>query len=171
MPNTSRGQFTYPGVDDPNDIERYFREQAERLALIAAFDYQGTLANRPAAGERGRFYTVIGDPTASNNGRTYRDDGSAWRELLTVADVTSPGLTAGLNSEGNSYANLPNLPIGRYINAWVNASDALVGSYFKAPVISARSYNGGTLLVFTGGQPNTVTFSYFVRYVGPAVAL
>jgi hypothetical protein len=79
MPNTSRLQIPYPSGTTANDVPTHMQNMANALDSLAV-DLQGTLAARPAAGVRGRFYTVAGDSSA-NNGRRFRDDGTTWVEL------------------------------------------------------------------------------------------
>ncbi|CCV02353.1 hypothetical protein IIV30_158L [Invertebrate iridescent virus 30] len=49
----------------------------------------GTLAARPVSpGTNGNIYVVSGDPTPSNNGRTYISDGTTWQEVTTNQAAT-----------------------------------------------------------------------------------
>lgn len=50
----------------------------ETLDDLTAIDQQGPHNSRPAAGVRGRYWTST---DTSNAGRTFRDDGAAWRPL------------------------------------------------------------------------------------------
>ncbi|CCV02025.1 hypothetical protein IIV25_007L [Invertebrate iridovirus 25] len=49
----------------------------------------GTLAARPVSpGTNGNIYVVSGDPTPSNNGRTYISDGTTWQEVTANQAAT-----------------------------------------------------------------------------------
>ncbi|CCV01684.1 hypothetical protein IIV22_007L [Invertebrate iridescent virus 22] len=64
----------------------------------------GTLAARPVSpGTNGNIYVVSGDPTPSNNGRTYISDGTAWQEVTTNQAATDARyvLKAGDTISGN----------------------------------------------------------------------
>src|SRR5690606_3476075 len=58
-----------------------FDSDAASLEANVALFKEGTLAERPPAGVRGRFYTVKGDSTAANNGRQFYDNGTEWRAV------------------------------------------------------------------------------------------
>jgi hypothetical protein len=79
MGTTSRLALPYPEGTSANDVPKDIKALADAIAPIMAVDLQGTLSARPAAGVRGRFYTVAGDSSA-NNGRRFRDDGTTWVE-------------------------------------------------------------------------------------------
>ncbi|CCV01852.1 hypothetical protein IIV22A_008L [Invertebrate iridescent virus 22] len=64
----------------------------------------GTLAARPVSpGTNGNIYVVSGDPTPSNNGRTYISDGTTWQEVTTNQAATDARyvLKAGDTISGN----------------------------------------------------------------------
>jgi hypothetical protein len=88
VPTTSRLALPYPTDDDANDVAGHLLALVNKLDTDAAADLQGTLSARPAAGVRGRFYTVAGD-TSANNGRWFRDNGTTWVELPALGVVTS----------------------------------------------------------------------------------
>ena len=83
--STVRGQFPYPVASDPDNVPGDIQGLADRLALLASLDMQGTLAARPAAvaENRGLYYFVTGDGTPTNNDKLYRSTGAAWVEVLT----------------------------------------------------------------------------------------
>jgi hypothetical protein len=80
MPTDPRLGIPYPANTDANDVPRDIKAVVDKIGPIMAVDLQGTLSARPAAGVRGRFYTVAGD-AAANNGRWFRDNGTVWVEL------------------------------------------------------------------------------------------
>lgn len=71
----------------PLGTDQYLRAQrnadAAKLDDLVAIDLQGTLAGRPAAGIRGRYYFATDD----NGGRLYRDTGAAWVRVGGDADT------------------------------------------------------------------------------------
>lgn len=91
---TSRLALPFPESADPADVPADLQALADRLDLIAAFDAQGLLADRPAAGTRGRYYY------ATNTGQLFRDTGGAWVEIqvgsITKADLATDALNAFL---------------------------------------------------------------------------
>ena len=81
MSLTSRLSWPYPIGSDAADVPNWMLQQATFLDANLAVDGQGTLAARPAAGMRGRFYTTtdeMGGPI------TYRDQGSVWVRVQTM---------------------------------------------------------------------------------------
>lgn len=64
----------------------------------------GTLANRPTSFTGNRIYIVVGDSTASNNGLTYFDTGSAWLQIggsgSTVRAVATSASDVPVRSTG-----------------------------------------------------------------------
>jgi hypothetical protein len=76
---TSRLGLVGPDGNDPAASgDDRIRALMDRLDLVAARDDQGTLANRPAAGIRGRYYFATDDTTISSSGSLYRDTGTIW---------------------------------------------------------------------------------------------
>lgn len=79
-------------------LDAFTRDQmdASHAAIedLMAIDAQGTLAARPAAAIRGRYYAVV-DPGGPSDGMLYRDTGSAWRT------ITNPPVTLRL---GHTFA-------------------------------------------------------------------
>jgi hypothetical protein len=76
---TSRLGLVGPDGNDPAASgDDRIRALMDRLDAVAARDDQGTLANRPAAGIRGRYYFATDDTTISLNGSLYRDTGTIW---------------------------------------------------------------------------------------------
>jgi microcystin-dependent protein len=77
--------------------------RAELDASMAAIEakgaifLQGTRAARPAAGVVGRYYMVVGDGTAANNGLLFYDNGSSWITVGTVLE----GVTVRSTATGN----------------------------------------------------------------------
>jgi hypothetical protein len=94
MPTDPRLGIPYPANTDANDVPRDIKAVVDKIGPIMAVDLQGTLSARPAAGVRGRYYTVSGDSSA-NNGRRFRDDGTVWVELPQAAvwQTFIPGLS------------------------------------------------------------------------------
>jgi len=72
--STTKWGLPFPGLADPADVPRWIEALASALDTVG-MDFQGTLANRPAAAKSGRYYY------ATDNGRLYRDDGTTWREI------------------------------------------------------------------------------------------
>lgn len=64
---------------------------------IAALDYQGLIANRPAASKQGRYYY------ATDEGVLYRDTGSAW--VPFTADPAGPPIGTVVDFGGSSDPN------------------------------------------------------------------
>lgn len=64
------------GTDTPSRSE--FDTNFANIESLSAIYGQGTRSARPAAGTAGRFYEVVGDATAENNGLVFYDNGSAW---------------------------------------------------------------------------------------------
>lgn len=62
----------------------------DQLETLVAIDLQGTYAARPAAGTRGRYYF------ATDKLRLYRDDGTAWVDLMDPAGTLLLSATAVL---------------------------------------------------------------------------
>lgn len=78
---TERGALPYPLGTDPPDTDGAIRGLADALAVLAAFDRQGTLAARPAAGTRGLYYWAT---DTGQTGGLYRDTGTAWHKVTTA---------------------------------------------------------------------------------------
>lgn len=77
MGNTPRFSFRWPAPEKANDVSADMKALAEDVDGIIAADFQGTLAARPAAGVRGRYYWATDTKTLA------RDDGSTWRTVYT----------------------------------------------------------------------------------------
>lgn len=82
---TTRWALPYPVGTDIPDVPNWMNQLAVALDNVA-MDDQGTLAARPVStgaspGKRGRYYLVTGDPSAVQNGRLYRDNGTGWDEI------------------------------------------------------------------------------------------
>jgi microcystin-dependent protein len=93
MPNTTpRLALPYPLGADPPDGAGQIQSLANQLDSLVASDQQGTLAARPAAGVRGRYYF------ATDAGALYRDDGTAWVSL--GVDVGDLKLSSRVNAHG-----------------------------------------------------------------------
>jgi hypothetical protein len=84
---------------DPYTRAQHNADQ-DQLELLTAIDVQGTLAARPAAGTRGRYYF------ATDNGILYRDTGVAWVTLnppasaIPFAATSAPTTMAAGDSAG-----------------------------------------------------------------------
>lgn len=118
MPTTTRLAIPYPaGTDAPNGPAQL---QALANALDnAAIDLtEGTLASRPAASLRGRWYY------ATDVGILYRDSGSTWRSLVQM--LGTDGLTAShIAADAIGTSELGPLAV---TNAEVSASAAIAES-------------------------------------------
>jgi len=98
MPATTRLALPYPTASDTADVPRDVQALADKLdpasGAGAAMDSQGTLAARPAAAVRGRYYF------ATDNRVLYRDDGAAW------SAVTPPTVGGRVNANGTIAAGV-----------------------------------------------------------------
>lgn len=76
-----------------DDTDPFTREQMdeshELLETLTAIDKQGLAAARPAAGKRGTYYH------ATDTGQTWRDNGAAWREVLTLTATAAANIAGG----------------------------------------------------------------------------
>jgi hypothetical protein len=88
MGSDPRLGIPYPEPSAANDVPKDIKAVVDKIGPTMAVDLQGTLAARPAAGVRGRFYTVAGD-SSLNNGRWFRDNGTAWIELPAMGALTT----------------------------------------------------------------------------------
>lgn len=70
--------FTRAQMDDAHRL----------LDSLTAIDVQGTMAARPSAGVRGRYYWVS-DPGNANDLVLFRDDGTTWRQVNRKTVVTT----------------------------------------------------------------------------------
>lgn len=75
MPSTTRLALPYPASSDTADVPRDISALANALDSNAAYDAQGSLSSRPAAGLRGRYYY------ANDTGVLSRDTGTAWVDV------------------------------------------------------------------------------------------
>ena len=90
MPATeTRTGIPYPLADDTVDVPRDVKAVADKLETDMAIDVQGTIAARPAAGKRGRYYF------ATDQGVVYRDDGTAWAAIGPKPQALSNGIVTG----------------------------------------------------------------------------
>lgn len=91
------------GDDGPPDVPLWLNRLATDLADVAK-DGQGTLAARPVSTALqpsnipGRYWYVTGDPDPEQNGRLWRDTGSAWVAVATPPpdSVTEEALSDAL---------------------------------------------------------------------------
>ena len=86
---TTRAGMPYPVPDDTVDVPRDVKAVADKLETDMAIDAQGTIAARPAAGKRGRYYW------ATDQGVAYRDDGTAWSAIGPKNQVKTSGVVIG----------------------------------------------------------------------------
>lgn len=86
MQSTTKWGLPYPDLSDPADVPRFVTLLAQALDTVA-MDFQGTHANRPAAGKAGRWYFE------TDTGHLFRDDGTAWREPFDVGKIAGTQLT------------------------------------------------------------------------------
>ncbi|MHA8051847.1 beta strand repeat-containing protein, partial [Aquirufa sp. ROCK-SH2] len=99
----------------------------------------GTLAARPAANTttNGDIYVVSGDPTASNDGRTFISDGTQWNEVTP----NQASLDARyLRLAGGTMAGNITMPTGHQIiltDAPASATDAANKAYVDAQITAA----------------------------------
>lgn len=86
----SSGNDTFSRLD--------FDADAASLEQNVGLFKEGTLAERPAAGVTGRWYTVKGDATPAHNGKRFYDNGANWQTERYandfVAESTSNAATA-----------------------------------------------------------------------------
>jgi hypothetical protein len=109
MPNTSRLQIPYPSGTTANDVPTHMQQMADSLDSLAV-DLQGTLAARPAAGVRGRYYWAT---DSGINGGLYRDNGTVWTRLSPSPWVTwTPTVTQ--EPPGSTTVTLDLLDHARY---------------------------------------------------------
>jgi hypothetical protein len=78
MGSDPRLGIPYPEGNVANDVPKDIKAVVDKIGPIMAVDMQGTLAQRPAAGVRGRFYNATDDSL-------FRDDGSQWVRLTSGA--------------------------------------------------------------------------------------
>lgn len=129
-------------TDGPSRIE--FNSNFSTLETNAAMYGQGILASRPAAGKAGRFYMVIGDSTAANNGILWYDNGSGWTQVGVAQNMTVRSTAAGLvpltvQGFASQTANL---------QEWKNSAGTVV-AYISATgelSVNGAAYAGGTTL-------------------------
>lgn len=74
---------------DPDDpfTRAQLEHDHEQLENLVAIDLQGTLAARPAAGIRGRYYY------ATDNGIVYRDNGATWTSTVAAGPIAGDTTT------------------------------------------------------------------------------
>jgi hypothetical protein len=111
MGQTPRWQIPYPDANVANDVPAHMGALAGWLDGLMTTELNGTLASRPAAGKLGRYYVVSGD-SAMNNGRWFRDNGTAWVELPAMGTMATwaptvqaaSGIVPTLTPNAGSYA-------------------------------------------------------------------
>lgn len=81
MPTTTRLAIPYPATTDPPNGPAQMQAIANALDNAAIDLAEGTLAARPAASIRGRWYY------ATDTGQLFRDSGSTWRQVNVTADL------------------------------------------------------------------------------------
>lgn len=139
MPQWSDGAADAPSREDFNEAFQRIEERTARFG-------QGTRAARPNAGVLGRFYVVVGDTNASNNGQCFYDTGTAWISIGAVVQsssgnaVTSPdAATVALTVTGaaNQTANL---------QQWKDSTGKVVAYVTKdgTAFFSGLSYGGSS---------------------------
>lgn len=119
-----------------------FDEAFANLEKWAARDEQGTMAQRPSPGVRGRFYT------ATETGAVYRDTGTAWQVVGAV--VAGQTVTAGA---AGSVAQVVRGAAGQGANLseWQDAGGAVLARVGAAGGVVAvgpasRSAFGGSFI-------------------------
>jgi hypothetical protein len=150
MGTTSIFGFPYPEDSTPNDLHQFFMDLAN--AIESEMVRQGTLAARPAAGKRGRFYWATDTKTLS------RDDGTTWQVIygLTEKLETTGSATAGTNASGASGTAIQ-------IGDFGNTTHAIV------KVISSAA-NSALVLQSKGTATGTASSIQFVDGTGSAAA-
>lgn len=96
---------------------------------LAAVDVQGTLASKPAAGIRGRWYA-----TTDTLKQLFREDGSAWREvpLLESAHAYAGLITF---SNGLAIADAKDVTIGTTTGTKIGQATSKIGFFGASPVV------------------------------------
>jgi microcystin-dependent protein len=130
---TSRLALPYPDSDNSESPAGPAQIEALAAALDGAAVYsQGILADQPVSsaaspGIAGRFYYVIGDSTASNNGIMWLDYGTGWVQVNaagTVIDVLANRPAASAVPAGGRY--FANDQIAEYLSngtSWTRLGD------------------------------------------------
>lgn len=109
---------------------------------LAAIDAQGTLAARPAAGTRGRYYW------ATDVAALFRDDGAAWTLIGNPPQQEVFGREGTLIT-GTGKSKMPMLSPGRILGVQARVNTAPTG----ASVIVDVNKNGGTIFTTQGNRP------------------
>ncbi len=97
MGTTSRLELPYPDDGTSNDVPAHIKALADKIGPIMAVDLQGTFANRPPAGVRGRTHWSTDKKILA------RDDGTVWRVIYqdwtdyAVGGYAFDGNNTGLN--------------------------------------------------------------------------
>lgn len=152
-------QTTWSQGIDTVSREQFNSDAAALDAVVALFG-QGTANDRPAAGVKGRFYTVVGDSDADQNGRMFYDTGTAWvtanrymeRAIVSAAVATDAALTI------RGVANQTGL-----LQRWQNSNSTTVASVtadgvgsFKENVLGGA---GSALSVSTQSDKAAASFT------------
>jgi hypothetical protein len=130
MGSDPRLGIPYPESTATNDVPRDIKAVVDKIGPIMAVDLQGTLAARPAAGVRGRYYNATDDAL-------FRDNGTAWVQVTAAPDKTyTPAWTRIPDSNPSFTISVtPNAGFAEYVvdgaMCWVNVHQLL-------------TFNGGT---------------------------
>lgn len=113
---------------------------------LTAIDVQGANeAARPTVGTRGRFYT------AADTGQTWRDSGTVWREVVTLAGASRDRLAVGTFARAN--------PDSGESRAFISTDAAGVGGLTivgavdqTAPLLDATGGAGASVRTYADGS-------------------
>lgn len=142
------------GTDGPSRAD--FNEAFAALETLTAIDQQGTLAQRPAAGKRGRWWYDTG------NGFVYRDTGTAWVTVAGDAMMPRTGgtFTGPVTVDGGITVYGP----GGRLGGGGNGGSVQIGDDVRivddgipgtARIVGVQNPNGGDLY---SGQTGTARF-------------
>lgn len=136
---------------------------------LTAIDMQGTLAARPAASIRGRYYFAT--DANSGAGGYYRDTGSAWKEI-TLADVL--GNVANVRQKEITFAKPGTLSVGAGKSRWYSPDFSITLLRIRLAVDTAPTgaslivdvHKMGTTIFTTQSNRPTITAGGTTAYSG-----
>jgi hypothetical protein len=101
----------------------------------------GTLAALPAPLPNGSIYVVSGDPTPSNNGRTFISTGSTWNEVTNNIATTDARYVQLAGSTMNANANLVFPSTGHVTlnQTTFSPTDAVTAAYVASQIASGST--------------------------------
>lgn len=157
---TTRLGLLKPTTADPF-VTQDIADNWQKIDDAIAIDGQGTFANRPAAGQQGRYYY------ATDTGLVYRDDGSTWKAVgHTLHDNLGDRDNVGAHPQyalkaggANTFTGTPQVNTNAIWHAGNDGAgsgldaDKLDGSHASAFATSGHTHSG----VYA---PNSHTHSY-----------